>query len=510
MKLIKKLTAIFVVVFCFMTALSVINVSADESTGGAYKEWYVNSSNSTSIQSYTSNFTTTINGDTWTTTNGNNNKLSWSYVKFGRKNNASVGSIATDFAIDKAVTFVTITIDSVTTSKINSIKLYVASDSTFQTNVQTASFEIAKGEQTAKVTNPAVNMYYKVEFDCASGSSNGLIQVSKVTYNTAALTVLTAPTVSASNNVVSWNKVENATKYVVSIFEENETVATTTIETEDTKWDLSKFVSLGTWYVKVKAIGDNVSYSDSEYSTDEVKFTNDDDAISCNATEFLSYIDPNKNVYFTLTGKVSVFYDSDNKIKVEENNYNSTYNNICFYISDGENEVLAFRVKGAYGATLKVGDDVTVCGKLGIFNNTNQIAAGGTYSNIISIGVQYTELDSDVKTRSIRLVGALNVDASTVESLSFTINNGDKEKNYGGEGEVDSLFTTLTSSHDGEITSVSTSDLGFTSLFALTITDVPVGVTLEVTAEYTDSNGTTSSSTIKIVIDTNGEVTVTK
>ena len=46
------------------------------------------------------------------------------------------------------------------------------------------SFTKATGAQncTIAANNQAANLYYKLEFDCASGSSNGLITVSKVEY----------------------------------------------------------------------------------------------------------------------------------------------------------------------------------------------------------------------------------------------------------------------------------------------------------------------------------------
>ena len=70
--------------------------------------------NSGSIGSYTATWTATNNGFTVDLANFNNNNNSWSYVKCGRKNNASVGTITTSTAIDKAITKIVVTIDNIT------------------------------------------------------------------------------------------------------------------------------------------------------------------------------------------------------------------------------------------------------------------------------------------------------------------------------------------------------------------------------------------------------------
>jgi predicted secreted protein len=76
---------------------------------------------------------------------------------------------------------VTMTVDAVTATKINSIKLYVANNNSF-TNAEVISVTPAKGDLTFNIKNPTANCFYKIEVDCASGSSNGLIQISKVVY----------------------------------------------------------------------------------------------------------------------------------------------------------------------------------------------------------------------------------------------------------------------------------------------------------------------------------------
>ena len=131
--------------------------------------------------SYTEQWSAT-NGDfTVNLENFNNNNNGWNYVKCGRKNNASVATITTAAAIDKAISKVVVTIDAITVANVNSIMLYTSSDNGSTWTVA-GSFTEATGEQAVTLSSPAENLYYKVEFDCASGSSNGLVTVSKVEY----------------------------------------------------------------------------------------------------------------------------------------------------------------------------------------------------------------------------------------------------------------------------------------------------------------------------------------
>ncbi len=135
-----------------------------------------------SVSSYTGTFTTTCDGFSWTLNNFNNNNKGWNYVKCGRKNTASVGTIVTASAIDKAITKVEVTVDAMTTANVNSTKLYVATDASFSSNLQTITVTPASGTQTFTVTTPTANCYYKLEYDCASASSNGVVTISEVKY----------------------------------------------------------------------------------------------------------------------------------------------------------------------------------------------------------------------------------------------------------------------------------------------------------------------------------------
>lgn len=145
------------------------------------------------VGSYTKTWESTTNGFTVSIANFNNNKWDkWNYIKCGRKDNASVATITTKAAIDKAITKVVVTIDGVTADKVNSATLTVASDAEFTKDVQTITVTAAKGELPYVVTTPTENMYYKLTYDCKSSTKNGFVQISKIEY------YITAPDIEAT------------------------------------------------------------------------------------------------------------------------------------------------------------------------------------------------------------------------------------------------------------------------------------------------------------------------
>ncbi len=158
---------------------------------------------------YTSTWTATNGNFSWSVENGNTNGANWSYVKFGRKNTESVGAITTASAYSDAITKVELTIDAITAAKINSIKLYSSSNNSSWTEID--EFDKATGTQTVSITSPAANLYYRIEFDCASGSSNGLVSVSKVEYYYNASGTPTVATPTFSPAAGTYSETQNVT-----------------------------------------------------------------------------------------------------------------------------------------------------------------------------------------------------------------------------------------------------------------------------------------------------------
>ena len=138
------------------------------------------------IGAYDKTWTAKIGKDTWSIVNFNNNnwKDNWKWIKCGGKKAALVGTITTDFAIDKAISSVVVVIDNIVDDDyVNSIKLEVTSDKEGKTVLETVKLDkIASGDAVFTIKTPKENCYYKLLFDCDKGSSNGLITVVKVEY----------------------------------------------------------------------------------------------------------------------------------------------------------------------------------------------------------------------------------------------------------------------------------------------------------------------------------------
>lgn len=145
--------------------------------------------NCQSSTDYVSNkaWTNTTDGLTYSIVNCANNKKQWDFIKAGSKKQDSIGTITTDSPFAEAIAESAITIDKVNVTYINSIKLLVSTSKDFTTDTTTSyNVNIAEGEQTTKITTPVANAYYRYVIDCKKASSNGPIQISKITFTTVA------------------------------------------------------------------------------------------------------------------------------------------------------------------------------------------------------------------------------------------------------------------------------------------------------------------------------------
>lgn len=134
------------------------------------------------IGAYDKTWKATIGEDVWTIENFNSNKWNnWKFIRCGRNNVASVASI-TSPAIDQPISNIVLTIDKITKDKINSIKLLVATDADCKNVTEEIPAKIEDGDLIFMPTKSSANNYYKFIFDCQAGTSNGLIQVSKIAY----------------------------------------------------------------------------------------------------------------------------------------------------------------------------------------------------------------------------------------------------------------------------------------------------------------------------------------
>lgn len=137
--------------------------------------------NNEPVGAYDKTWTNTTNGIKYVIVNGNNNTNKWDYIKFGRKKVASVGKIYTQSPFANPISSSAITIDSINVEKVNSIKFYISTNADFS-DAEVYNLAIKTGVIETTVKTPVANAFYKYEFDCQSGSGNGFVQISKVTF----------------------------------------------------------------------------------------------------------------------------------------------------------------------------------------------------------------------------------------------------------------------------------------------------------------------------------------
>lgn len=179
--------------FITLSAEGVDNVTIEvtqNGVGGAAAKTYTlqfgNPYNSAddNISSYVKPWDATRDGFTWEICNWNNNNNQWSYIGAGRKKTASVATITTKTTIPEAISTVTMTIDAINATYVNSIKMEVisATGATIETIPGTAK----NGPCVFNVTKPQNDCKYKITVDCkgmtGNNAKNGFVQVSKVVY----------------------------------------------------------------------------------------------------------------------------------------------------------------------------------------------------------------------------------------------------------------------------------------------------------------------------------------
>lgn len=342
-----------------------------------------------------------VGTDVWTIANFNNNSWNkWTYIKCGRKADASVASIRTDFAIDKAIATVVVTIDALkNTDKINSVKLQVAADTSFTTVEQEiAAEELAVGNLTFTIPTPAANKYYKVVFDMAVAGANGIVQISKVTYNEPGAVVLEPAGISYDRkqyditlgDTVDFVTLNNPNNLPVTYASSNTNVATidsdgnvevvgvgtTTISATSEKTD--KFdAGYASYIINVKAPADP---SESIVNTPETAYT---------VAKAIELITAGK-------GLDEMVYVVGYIHKIKE--VSTQYGNATFFISDDlqntQNDLTVYRAKYLENAKftaedqVKVGDKVIMYGKLVDYNGTKEIKDCYVYSFPSSDGIQ--------------------------------------------------------------------------------------------------------------------------
>ena len=184
------------------------------------------------VSSYTASWTLGApeSSETWTVENFNNNNSSesWNCMRCGRKNNTSVATITTDFAISASVNKVVVNmipfIKTIDKDKLTALKLEISSTNDFtapETTIAAENYMTATQKTEEDVTftipEPAANKYYRLVFECASNAANnGFVQVNSICYYGDADPAAgpAAPVVKmAANNMVEISAADGAQIY---------------------------------------------------------------------------------------------------------------------------------------------------------------------------------------------------------------------------------------------------------------------------------------------------------
>lgn len=131
---------------------------------------------------YTCDWTVVSDDVTYAIKNMNANANKWeNIIKAGSKSAASVASVSTVAPFAKKIGTVTVNLESVAADKVNSFKLYVASDAAFTNVVEELSLTPVAGDNVFTVANPVASKYYKIEFDLQK-SSNGFVALHSIAF----------------------------------------------------------------------------------------------------------------------------------------------------------------------------------------------------------------------------------------------------------------------------------------------------------------------------------------
>lgn len=184
------------------------------------------------VSSYTASWTLGApeSSETWTVENFNNNNSSesWNCMRCGKKNNTSVATITTDFAISASVNKVVVNmipfIKTIDKDKLTALKLEISSTNDFtapETTIAAENYMTATQKTEEDVTftipEPAANKYYRLVFECASNAANnGFVQVNSISYYGDADPAAgpAAPVIKmAANNMVEISAADGAQIY---------------------------------------------------------------------------------------------------------------------------------------------------------------------------------------------------------------------------------------------------------------------------------------------------------
>lgn len=176
-----------------VATLEVTTKAAGSAATKTYTLTFANSYGDKGTNGYTTSWTATRDGFTWTMINWHNNSYNndWTFVKAGPKGNTNAhAKIETASVMPEAISKISITIDAVANGSITSIVLTSSTTPDFTSGTTTIEKKsaVAAGEVVFTIPSPQNNLYYQLDFTLnnttpnSKKGKNGVATVSKVVY----------------------------------------------------------------------------------------------------------------------------------------------------------------------------------------------------------------------------------------------------------------------------------------------------------------------------------------
>lgn len=402
---------------------------------------------------YTTTWTAKIGDDSWSVSNFNNNNWnnSWTYIKCGSKNNASVAAIVNDAAYTETVTKVVVKIKTASSlNKVNSVRLITASDKKCNNIVETidgsfGSNSTFTGDLTFNVTKPAKNLFYKFVIDIQK-AGNGIISINGVDYYISNSETSTPPTTTTFGT--NSGKTFTFTNGTLDGF----TTPTATATKSDDKTDLSnliEYTSTDADIVTVNSKTGELTFTNTKFgkatitatlpktdtyqtSTDSYVVENTDNhtatSLSFNGTDI------------TLTdGKTDAGTDFTGYTATEANNIEGTIK----YAASGDAVATVNETTGAVTVSPSVYGTTTITATFTPADLTQYSGSTATYKITNKKAVDLSEITFDVKTDKTSKKGTgkdqLTKSIVKIESTSAALGGSGDYRFYAGSKTTFSL-----------------------------------------------------------------------
>ena len=194
-----------------------------EQTEYVYKSCtFAKGNTSTSTGAYTNvSAVYTSNGFSIKTTNFNNNNKTWDYIKCGGKTGAYTGTLQTNAAIDKEISKINISVDSINSAGLTKVNLYI-SNSASTSGVTPITINLTTPTTSVEIPTSLMgtNKFYTIEFVCSKVSDNGVVQLSGISFLTGGTggdtPAVTLSSISVSSNHRTFNVNDTFVKETVT------------------------------------------------------------------------------------------------------------------------------------------------------------------------------------------------------------------------------------------------------------------------------------------------------